>query len=57
MKVAYVQMEPVFLDPEANYSKAEKLIREAADQAPSSWFCQSCLTQATTSGAGKKSKR
>lgn len=32
MKVAYVQMEPVFLDPEANYSRAEKLIREAADQ-------------------------
>jgi beta-ureidopropionase len=32
MKVAYVQMEPVFLEPELNYSKAEELIREAADQ-------------------------
>ncbi|AMQ18484.1 nitrilase [Thermococcus peptonophilus] len=32
MKVAYVQMEPVFLDPEVNYSKAEELIREVADQ-------------------------
>ncbi|MDK2915431.1 MAG: beta-ureidopropionase [Thermococcaceae archaeon] len=31
MKVAYVQMEPVFLEPEVNYSKAEELIREAAD--------------------------
>ncbi len=31
MKVAYVQMEPVFLRPEVNYSKAEELIREAAD--------------------------
>lgn len=32
MKVAYVQMEPVFLEPEANYSKAEELIRAAADE-------------------------
>ncbi|MBP1911474.1 nitrilase [Thermococcus stetteri] len=32
MKVAYVQMKPVFLEPELNYSKAEELIREAADK-------------------------
>jgi len=31
MKVAYVQMEPAFLDPEKNYSKAEKLIGEAVE--------------------------
>ncbi|WP_457741481.1 nitrilase [Thermococcus sp.] len=29
MKVAYVQMEPAFLEPEKNYSKAERLIGEA----------------------------
>jgi len=32
MKVAYVQMEPAFLDPERNYSKAERLIGEAAEE-------------------------
>ncbi|HDZ35990.1 MAG TPA: acyltransferase [Thermococcus sp.] len=32
MKVAYVQMEPVFLEPEVNYSRAEELIRVAADR-------------------------
>ncbi|AFL94949.1 putative carbon-nitrogen hydrolase [Thermococcus cleftensis] len=29
MKIAYVQMEPVLLEPEINYSKAEELIRTA----------------------------
>ncbi|AEC52177.1 hydrolase related protein [Pyrococcus sp. NA2] len=29
VKVAYVQMEPRILEPDRNYSKAEKLIREA----------------------------
>ncbi|NJE61518.1 nitrilase [Thermococcus sp. 21S7] len=32
MKVAYVQMEPVLLEPEVNYSKAEELIRAAVDE-------------------------
>jgi len=32
MKVAYVQMEPVLLEPDVNYSKAEDLIRIAADR-------------------------
>ncbi|ASJ10403.1 acyltransferase [Thermococcus sp. P6] len=32
MKIAYVQMEPLFLEPERNYSRAEELIREAADR-------------------------
>ncbi|NJE77216.1 nitrilase [Thermococcus sp. ES12] len=32
MKVAYVQMEPALLEPEVNYSRAEELIREAADR-------------------------
>ena len=32
MKVAYVQMRPVFLEPEVNYSKAGELIRVAADK-------------------------
>jgi len=32
MKVAYVQMEPAFLDPERNYAKAEKLIGEAVEE-------------------------
>lgn len=32
MKVAYVQMEPAFLEPEKNYSKAERLVREAKDR-------------------------
>ncbi|MEO2151886.1 MAG: nitrilase [Thermococcus sp.] len=32
MKVAYVQMEPAFLDPEKNYSKAERLIGEAVKE-------------------------
>ncbi|WP_297436466.1 nitrilase [Thermococcus sp.] len=32
MRVAYVQMEPVFLEPEANYSRAGELIRAAADE-------------------------
>ncbi len=32
MKIAYVQMEPVLLEPELNYSRAEELIREAADK-------------------------
>ncbi|ASJ02864.1 acyltransferase [Thermococcus profundus] len=31
VKVAFGQMKPVFLDPEANYSKAEALIAEAAE--------------------------
>jgi len=32
MKVAYVQMEPAFLEPEKNYSKAERLVREAKER-------------------------
>ncbi|AEH24721.1 nitrilase [Pyrococcus yayanosii] len=32
MKVAFVQMEPVLLEPEKNYSKAERLVREAAKE-------------------------
>ena len=32
MKVAYVQMEPAFLDPEKNYSKAERLVKEAVEK-------------------------
>ncbi|WP_297062671.1 nitrilase [Thermococcus sp.] len=32
MKVAYVQMEPTFLDPEKNYSKAERLVRKAREK-------------------------
>ncbi|WP_297089787.1 nitrilase [Thermococcus sp.] len=32
MKVAYVQMEPVLLEPEVNYSRAEEMIREAVDR-------------------------
>ncbi len=32
MKVAYVQMEPAFLKPEKNYSRAEKLVKEAAEK-------------------------
>ena len=32
MKVAYVQMEPAFLDPEKNYAKAERLIGQAVNE-------------------------
>jgi predicted amidohydrolase len=32
MKVAYVQMEPAFLEPEVNYSKAEEFIRTAVEE-------------------------
>ncbi|NJE45848.1 acyltransferase [Thermococcus sp. GR7] len=32
MRVAYVQMEPKLLEPEKNYSKAERLIKEAAKE-------------------------
>ncbi|NJE11227.1 nitrilase [Thermococcus sp. MAR1] len=32
MKVAYVQMEPVLLEPEVNYSRAEEMIREAVEK-------------------------
>lgn len=32
MKVGYVQMRPVLLEPELNYSKAEELIRVAVDK-------------------------
>ncbi|MCD6372959.1 MAG: acyltransferase [Thermococcus sp.] len=32
MKVAYAQMEPLLLEPEKNYSRAEKLVKEAAEK-------------------------
>jgi len=32
MKVGYVQMEPALLEPEKNYSRAEKLVKEAAEK-------------------------
>ncbi|WP_457741691.1 nitrilase [Thermococcus sp.] len=32
MKVAYAQMEPLLLEPEKNYSGAERLVKEAAEK-------------------------